>query len=117
MHNPQLPEDLAGLINDILGRMGRVEGAQCEADTLARLGDWVIHVASEAHEGTSQPEVAPHVGGAVDSSDPLQQCSELLMHCPKLDIHQECCRPLTTWQLDLVVQFFVEFDEVWVARC
>ena len=57
MHNPQLPEDLAGLINDILGRMGRVEGAQCEADTLARLGDWVIHVASEAHEGTSQPEV------------------------------------------------------------
>ena len=96
MHNPQLPEDLAGLINDILGRMGRVEGAQCEADTLARLGDWVIHVASEAHEGTSQPEVAPHISSTVYSSDPIQQGLELLIHGPELYIYQECCRPLAT---------------------
>ena len=117
MHNPQLPEDLAGLINDVFSCMGRVEGAQCEANTLARVCDRVIHVTSEAHEGTSQPEVAPHVRRTVYSLDPVQQGSELLIHGPKLDIHQECCRPLTTWQLDLVVQFFVEFDEVGVAGC
>ena len=96
MHNPQLPEDLAGLINDVLGAMWRVEGAQCEANILARLCDRVIHVTSEANEGTSQPKVAPHIRCTVYSSDPIQQGKELLIHGPELDIHQECCRPLAT---------------------
>ena len=69
--------------------MWRIEGAECEADTHSSLGEWVIHVTSEANEGASQPKVAPHIRSAVNNSDPLQQGSKLLIHCPELDIYQK----------------------------
>ena len=83
--------------------MWRIEGAECEADTHSRLGEWVIHVTSKANEGAPQPEVTPHVRSAVHDSDPLKQGSELLIHGPKLDIHQEIGCPFSSRQLNLVI--------------
>ena len=106
MFNSEFLENVHGLVDNILGGVGLVELPEGEAEAPSYPVHWIVAVDGEPDVGGPAVTVGPHVGGAVQGGAHGHHRLHLGVHRDKSSLDQEGSCRLTTWELDVRVQFF-----------